>query len=452
LFQALRAALHAFAATPRASSVASVALDVLEVVKSHVIADELPQSRDASTPYVHRANEVKVLPTDEAKRSVGDDAKARGSEAKRSEATDAGQTKLLMFEMLLLLLRVSKDHTSDAVYLTVCASVTSFVNIFREFLFLSSAPHCAQLCREVLTLCASERPSIRFKAAALMYVMIRANVSFNGNFARIKVDASNALSRIISEDGLTSDKDIKRALALIAELAAGDADAPKLRGGVFDARVFAADVADLVATLSSLLRDTLTLREEQSASADVDALASLHYTIARSFKHSLNLRVVWLENLARLLEASELLPEAACVVLETAHQVADILGLKDLLRRGELFLESISTVAPGFDTAQLTAPMRSEIESSPFFKPEFVTGALQRGISLLERCGLYEVAVAVYKRLVFTMEAQKDWKGLADAYGHMQKVGGGGVNPDGAALRGGHRRQRRAVARGRGVL
>jgi hypothetical protein len=123
------------------------------------------------------------------------------------------------FNVLILLLKAGA-YDAESLGLTFTA-VRQFVHQFSELLFLSSSDclsYCAGLCIELLGLCDSIEPKVRNKAAALLYVLMRANWRATGgaNFYRTRMQTLVAVSKLTSRGVIEDYSRINSALQAVS--------------------------------------------------------------------------------------------------------------------------------------------------------------------------------------------------------------------------------------------
>jgi hypothetical protein len=126
------------------------------------------------------------------------------------------------FNVLVLLLKANA-YDAESLGLAFVA-VRQFIHQFPELLFQSSSEcltYCAALCLELLNLCDSLEPKVRNKAAALLYVLMRANwrATDETNFYRARMQTLVAVSKLTSRGAIDDYTRVNSALQAVSNKA-----------------------------------------------------------------------------------------------------------------------------------------------------------------------------------------------------------------------------------------
>ena len=107
-----------------------------------------------------------------------------------------------------------------------------------------------------------------------------------GNFSRMKLQATSALSRLVGESAEIVPEQFQHSLSTVAEFAQQDKSMPD---------TFKTQVSELMNRLFSVLRSS---KEKEEYAYDPEKTADLYYDISKGYIASPDLRATWLSNLA----------------------------------------------------------------------------------------------------------------------------------------------------------
>jgi len=299
--------------------------------------------------------------------------------------------------------------------------------------------YAASLCFHVLRYCGSPNDDVRSHAAALWLRLASTNMRAAGNFSRVKLQSTIAMSSLAGALDSNATKsaleaavrhvttdDGKRSWALNSHTslrsnkASGGGSGGSGGGGGSnddDEGEFDKQLSALTQRLFGVIKNSILMNENKD---DPEMEADLLHRLSLNYVESPVLRVTWLGNLASKHVARHRWTEAACCYVliamlssaylrkrEGAHAAADKAGvpLDDAVFRGicaHLKLE------PGLP--ELEQP---NIYDSPSFSRDGLHTALNSAVGCLLKADLYELAVKVYGVLVALHIAHDDYGRLA---------------------------------------
>lgn len=317
--------------------------------------------------------------------------------------------------------------------------------------FATSSPssnRCANLILMLLRHCAIKSSSIgvRAQAAASLYSLMRQNFDIENNFARVKMQITVALSTLIGGAGASStaasesrkeglcfnEEYLRRVLKTI--LLYAERDSVELQNTTFPDQV-----KDLVLNLHTILSDTVQMK---AYSQDPDMLMDLMYRVAKGYQQtsSPDLRLAWLENMARkhnqrnnFTEAAMCLIHGAALVIEylTTTENLDLIGC-----RGATCLECVSPnvleECAVSDDVMVVSQAADQVCLGDEFTEIGLVSLLDRAAELFQKAGMFEVMSQVYNKVAIPLiEKTNDYKKLSDtylklhdAYGKLEKLQG----------------------------
>eukprot|EP00123_Amoebidium_parasiticum_P017601 comp23911_c1_seq1/m.42132 comp23911_c1_seq1/g.42132 ORF comp23911_c1_seq1/g.42132 comp23911_c1_seq1/m.42132 type:complete len:1683 (-) comp23911_c1_seq1:637-5685(-) len=330
------------------------------------------------------------------------------------EVEDFSKHKLteMMFGLLLDLL---STHQSQRVMEHVFADVRLFVTKFPEVIFDGTTEECGSLCMELLRHTNSTHKSTRVGAAACLYLLMRANYEYTGeSFARIKMQLTMALSKLMGSAVQANVAFLPRSLATVNAMAQMDPTTPQ---------PFKQEAHNLACNLYMVLHDTLKMQEYAN---DPEMFVDLQFRIAKGYAHSPSLRLTWLENMEKYHAQKECWAERAMCTLHMCAIVAEYLvsiDYNDHLPSGASAFTRIS--ANTIEEAALSLQDVSDDEfqsNTAIFSEGNLIKMMEKCVSDLRKAELYELVAEVYKILVPIYEKNRAWSYLQASYDHLATI------------------------------
>ena len=259
---------------------------------------------------------------------------AAASEAQLAALHDVG---LVALDTLALFVRDFQDElrADESVFLSPCVAVlcqlakqrqsvtllAALLDTMRAFVIdlgdvffggrsSEGAALLSKLVFHTLRFCGSAHGATRGRATALLCVLARENVRHAGHIARLKLQATVGVSKLVRRgdgDGAVSFAMLRAALRAAARSCAAES------------ATLGAELTALAERAEKVLRDSQRIAEYRW---DPETTADLYYEIARGYADAPDLRVVWLANLAKFHADRGARVEAANVQLVAAALVA----------------------------------------------------------------------------------------------------------------------------------
>lgn len=315
--------------------------------------------------------------------------------------------------VLLLQLRIPRAPFVKSLF----AVLREFVLMFPQplFVFADTSFYCGDLVFHLLQYMNVANGSVRAGASALLYLLIRQNFASRGNFNRVKLQATIAVSRFT---GNTQESDT-RLLQLSLEAVAARA---LEEYGKTD---FSAEVEQVAKTLFRVIHDSARIHEFK---ADRERMCDYMYQVSLGYAlDSPDLRLTWLSNLADYHLAALNYDEHAQCKLLAAALISQFLHMKDGERARRIgipspTLEAFVSVCPNVQKQPplqaYLGPVEGTFESRQFSESSLVH-ALKQAISSLQRGQRYELAIQVHEILVTMLQYRHLYEEMASSFGEM---------------------------------
>ncbi|CAI8007936.1 Dedicator of cytokinesis protein 7 [Geodia barretti] len=307
---------------------------------------------------------------------------------------------------LEVLLHLMATNQSVQVMKDVFSTQRAIVWKFPDLLFYEETEQCAELCRRLLRHCSSGVKEIRTWACASLYLLMRHDFEQENSFARVKVQATVALSTIVAGSTTFNEHHLRRSLKTI--MLYGDNDR-----GMEDSS-FPEQVRELSINLHHILLDTVKMQEFQD---DPEMLMDLMYRISKGYKNSPDLRLTWLQAMAEKNSQMKNHTEAAMCLVHAAALVSEYLYLlegKSYLPIGCVAFQNISpNVLEESATSEDTlAPEEEGICTGKMFSEQGLIGLMEQAAALFKEAQLYEAMNEVYRLVMPIYEERRAYQSL----------------------------------------
>uniref|UniRef100_K1RYN0 Dedicator of cytokinesis protein 6 n=1 Tax=Magallana gigas TaxID=29159 RepID=K1RYN0_MAGGI len=224
------------------------------------------------------------------------------------------------------------------------------------------------------------------------------------NFARVKMQVTMSLSKLVGQNQNFSEESLRRSLKTILTYAEEDADLAETP--------FTEQVKDLVFNLHMILSDTVKMKEFQE---DPEMLLDLMYRIAKGYQNSPDLRLTWLHTMATKhsernnhAEAAHCLVHAAGLIAEYLYMIED----KPYLPVGAVDFQKISVnVLEESAVSDDVVSPEEGVCTGKYFTENGLVGA-----------GMYEHVNEVYKILIPIHESGRDYKKLGAIHNKLHEA------------------------------
>lgn len=321
----------------------------------------------------------------------------------------------LQSNALRILLHSLSLNQSTSVLKNMFATQRALVTRFLDMLFVEETEQCADLCLRLLRHCSSLISQTRSQASASLYMLMRQNYDLDNNFARVKMQVTMSLSKLVGQNQNFSEESLRRSLKTILTYAEEDADLAETP--------FTEQVKDLVFNLHMILSDTVKMKEFQE---DPEMLLDLMYRIAKGYQNSPDLRLTWLHTMATKhsernnhAEAAHCLVHAAGLIAEYLYMIED----KPYLPVGAVDFQKISVnVLEESAVSDDVVSPEEGVCTGKYFTENGLVGVLEAAAMEFNMAGMYEHVNEVYKILIPIHESGRDYKKLSTIHNKLHEA------------------------------
>eukprot|EP01114_Cavostelium_apophysatum_P015137 TRINITY_DN4064_c0_g1_i2.p1 TRINITY_DN4064_c0_g1~~TRINITY_DN4064_c0_g1_i2.p1 ORF type:complete len:1824 (-),score=558.97 TRINITY_DN4064_c0_g1_i2:115-5586(-) len=290
--------------------------------------------------------------------------------------------------------------------------ITSLATDFRKPLFRYANSICGELAFELLRYCNTRINITRAEAVTLLYFLISGNYKEMGNFARMKLQCTIGVSKLVGSRLKMEFEHLQKSLQIVAKRSK---DKHKTKLGP--------EVEEMVNRLFGVIRDSLKMKQ---MSWNPEKTAELYYQISRGFIDSPDLRVTWLENLATYHAKKGNFEECAQAKILTAALVSGYMKLLDKFPKD--FPDDFKSVFPNLDRDLVLPSVASlqslagEICQSFTFTEDGFIDLLKQAISMLKMGALHESCIEVYRILLPIHQKKRDYKKQSLCYADLHSL------------------------------
>eukprot|EP00007_Cunea_sp_BSH-02190019_P005574 CAMPEP_0174233870 /NCGR_PEP_ID=MMETSP0417-20130205/3789_1 /TAXON_ID=242541 /ORGANISM="Mayorella sp, Strain BSH-02190019" /LENGTH=1779 /DNA_ID=CAMNT_0015312155 /DNA_START=274 /DNA_END=5609 /DNA_ORIENTATION=+ len=310
-----------------------------------------------------------------------------------------------------------------------------FINSFPETLFsFPNTTYCGELCYQLLRNTNINNAQIRSRAGSLIWLLIQVNFAQRQSIARMKLQATIAISRLAKSQS-TEYAHLRKVMVDVTNMAMKKHG----RDGL------GAEIAGIVQRLNKVVDDSVRIAEFKF---DPEMTQDLYYDVSVGYVDSPDLRVTWLENLANYHKAQKNFDEAAECELLIAALVTQYL-FKAGLSQGTglpLCTTDFESVAPNVDSEPKLpdVPPEKAAEEGVYQSDVFgIAGLLKRlksASAYFKMGGRYEACLDVLVPFADYQQASRDYVKLGSVFSEMQQVCQTLVNTAGSRLFGNYYR------------
>lgn len=305
---------------------------------------------------------------------------------------------------MIHLLRIAK---TEKLILRMLQIVRTFVIKFKRplFRYLASYTICGDLTFEVFNLCQSQTKRVMMNATSVLYLMLRTNNDEMGHFARMKLQSTSAVSRLVKNPNCNYDE-IRNGLEAMALYK------DQTRATSWDNQI-----REFINRHARIIRDNI--RASATAAAFADKKAEIYYQISLEYIYSPDLRITWLANLAQHHEAAGNLLEAAISKVQIASLVAEYLTQVLALKQPVKGIPDDPTVFghafPAIKDEKNFSVIWLEGNTilSPSFSEDGFVKALSEAVDLFIRAEDLEGAAEIQLVLAHYFKENRRWEQLA---------------------------------------
>jgi hypothetical protein len=320
-----------------------------------------------------------------------------------------------------VLFGLAKQRQSTTLLAALLDAMRAVVLDFGGVLFGGASSEGAALCGKLvyhtLRYCGSTHTATRTRATSLLCVLARENQRRVGHIARVKLQATIAVSKLVRRgmEHASSDLSFELLQSALREAA---------RAVTASDSVLGAELTALAERSVQVLRDSQRIAEFRW---DPETTADLYYDIARGYSDAPDLRVVWLANLSKFHADRNQAVEAANVNLVTAALVAKclrVLGRDEAgcvpQRFGSVYAHARHEhLAP---TRQALAALGNETCRSGAFSEAGVVNLLREAIAQFSQEQLHEAGQACYQLLLPVYVARSNYVARGICHRNLQEL------------------------------
>jgi hypothetical protein len=286
-------------------------------------------------------------------------------------------------QIALSMLRVCR---SEMMLGHIFALLRNFIMKFKKplFRFLQGYSVGTDLTFEVLNLCQNQPRSIILGATSILYLLLRSNSEEMGHFARMKLQSTLAISRLVKQEKCNYDE-----LQHAMETMGGYRD-PKTVGQAS----WHQQLRELISRHGRIIRDSV--RIAQIADNYGEYRAELLYKVSLEYVNSPDLRITWLNNLANYHEKIQNFEEAAHCKTQIAALICDYLRdvAKPPAKGIPADITSFAKITPSIGAEKgLSVLWLEGTILSPEFSEDGFAKSLQEAVSLFQKSDHTECAL-----------------------------------------------------------
>lgn len=326
--------------------------------------------------------------------------------------TESDNTELHhAFNLLTIMM---EKHQSETAMINILLTLKCVINKFSHLVFGSQQSlACNDFCRLILKHCCAKSSQVHSFSAALLYLMMKRNyLERSGNFAKVRIQTSVALSILDIKD----DRFIGKSLTYIKHLVEADPVSISTR--------FKQLVIDFVTLLTNLAKDSAKIDRYKY---DPEMIADMHLRMANSYMgNSPDLRLANLEALAKIQTEAGHFAEAGFCILQGCKLVSECLTVTKKLDFEDFNISRVwrkcsPNVEESKEVADVSLLFEEGVCQSAEFSENGLIELLNKSCQLFKKANLYETANEVGKLLAFFYERNKSFDRCAQIYGSMKE-------------------------------
>ncbi|XP_078054580.1 dedicator of cytokinesis protein 8-like isoform X2 [Mustelus asterias] len=303
----------------------------------------------------------------------------------------------------------------STLYLQNCFNTQrAVVAKFLDVLFDEDSEHCTDLCLLLLQRCMSRFESTRLQASASLYLLMRQ--SYRVHFPRMKMYITLSLASLAEKISNQDEHCLQKSLGIILTYLETDR---AMKGTDFPTQV-----EELIRNLKAVSGDTVKLHEYLK---DVDMQIDLMYRIAKCLQNYLDLRLMWLRNIAMKHVERKRFAEAAHCLVHSAALVAEYLSRVEgsvHLPMGSVSFQriSINVLEESLVCDEVFSMEREGICTGNSFSEEGLLEFLDEAVELFNRAECFEAVYEIYKLVIPIAEFHRNIKKLSVIHGNLKET------------------------------
>ncbi|EGG18916.1 DOCK family protein [Cavenderia fasciculata] len=268
----------------------------------------------------------------------------------------------------------------------------------------SNNNYCELLSYELLS--KTDKPKLSTIASSLFYFLLESNFNVTNDITRMKVQSTVAFSKLVGEVKLEN-ASLNIFLSHVKELTKAH-----------QSSVFRAQIDEWILKINTLMKYSNTISENKS---DCEMVAEMYYNISNSYFESPNLRVTWLENLAKKNNDHHLFDEAAQCLIQSAYLVSRYLHMSGKLK--DTTIADFAVICPNI-SRELELPPISNKDDALFqmWTVDYLVKLLEESISLVSKSERYELAIEIHSLISKILKSKKDYKALMSTLSNQKQI------------------------------
>ncbi|GAM28663.1 hypothetical protein SAMD00019534_118390 [Acytostelium subglobosum LB1] len=274
------------------------------------------------------------------------------------------------------------------------------INIFQS----SQNSYCEILSYELF--CAADSPKLANEASTLFYQLLDRNFATTNDVARMKVQSTVAISKLVGELKLDNSNNLTAFLS-------------RVRAQLKDhgSQTFQNHVDELITRINTLIKYANTITANRS---DIEMVAEMYYNIANNYFESPNLRVTWLENLSKKNTDNAQYDEAAQCLIQSAFLIS-----RYLFKSGKYgFVGTTSdyvAICPNIPNELELPPLKDDTVLQAWTL-EYMIHLLEHAIELGLRANRYELAIEIHSLISGIYKSKKDYRSMITTLSNQKTV------------------------------
>ena len=352
-------------------------------------------------------------------------------------ALNKRENKPFMDDLFAVFQILLNQGLSDATLLiSLFYGIKQFIHLFQNplFVFPDTSIYCGDLAYQLLQYANVPNGEVRAASSALLYLLMRTNYRARGNFARMKLQATIAVSRFSGDTTMKQTGLLEKSLEAVAhralnEFGGGKAEEKDVKDGKKKEDVFAAQVQQLAKTLFRVIQDSSKIQEFKN---DSERMCDYMYQVSLGYAaDSPDLRVTWLSNLAEYHLVSGNFEEHAQCKLMAAALVCQYLHQKDSDTATRMGVPSnwdpFVTICPNVKAQPPLQEydmdnMEEGIYESKQFSLNGLIDLLKEVLLSLRRGSRFELAIEVYNILITIYQYQRNYDMMLHAFNDLDQL------------------------------
>eukprot|EP00727_Mastigamoeba_balamuthi_P009873 m51a1_g5508 putative DOCK (Dedicator of cytokinesis) protein (1848) ;mRNA; f:378177-385230 len=299
-------------------------------------------------------------------------------------------------------------------------TLQSYLKGFKKHVFKLQTTVCQSLTLKVMEHCNSLNTPTRNKAAATLANMILWNFQEAKNFSRMKLQCTFAISKLVGDDTKSDFDLLNKSLDAVSKYL----EKVNIKTDKGQIAPFKIDMPDLKKRLNGVIHDSVQMRQYEH---DQEMTVELYHQISKGNLDSPDLRIVWLDNIAKYHSRGQHWEECAqtyvlmaALVSKYLHETRGFPVDIPLSEWKHVFplIERESTMPP----SEMLHAVKEEICLGKEFTPEGYENILRQAVDILRKASLFEECIEVYQMVLPLFRAQANYQRQAVVYADLKDL------------------------------